>query len=46
MPSNRFEVDGVKLVIEKPVGAGGKISGFTDWIGRKAIIIILEDDDE
>lgn len=41
----RFEVDNVRVVLEKSISIDGKIVGLKDWANRKATIIIQDNND-
>lgn len=46
MPMRRFEIDNVRVVLEKEISKDGKVWGLSDWAGKKATIIIQDEDDK
>lgn len=39
----KVEVDNVEIMIEKEVDIAGRLSGFTKYRGRKALVLILKE---
>lgn len=46
MALRRFEMDCVRVVIEKEISKDGKIVGLKDWADKKATIIIQDEDNK
>jgi len=46
MVLRRFELDNVRVVLEKTIQRQGKIFGLTEWVGKKATIIIQDEDNK
>ncbi|MEA3200601.1 MAG: hypothetical protein QOE90_2029 [Thermoplasmata archaeon] len=43
VPGSRTELDGVVAMIPAKVGTGGRISGFSDYVGRRVLVVIQDD---
>ena len=39
----KVEVDNVEAMVEKEVDKNGRLSGFAKYVGRKALVIILQE---
>jgi|WetSurMetagenome_2_1015567.scaffolds.fasta_scaffold25230_3 hypothetical protein len=40
----KIEIDNVEAMIEKPINKDGKIWGLKDWKNKKALIIIIKEE--
>lgn len=43
---NLIEVRNFECAIIKEIRPGGRISGFTDYIGKKALVIVLKEEEK